>query len=176
MNSIPTKPIKIVEPEKLTTSNPLLSKLAIRTILELVFYIVIPVVSLCLWLRNDNESFMAGFILTACFFVFVTVVRLIDNHKIKQRQIALRKAAMVVRAKRRARESVAAQLAKPAFDARLQRFTGTSDSSSNKIKEFKSHTNFWQANELQLEPKPARPMEFFRVLLQRISKLVTLSR
>ena len=73
-------------------------------------------------------------------------------------------------AKLRQQANVQAQLNKPAFDERLQGFTGRQlESESSPVK---SKAEFWEASDLELGPTPPRSIEFFRMLLQRISKYV----
>lgn len=172
---------KKVIPKK---SNSRKANRTLRATIYVAVLVLLPVVfcvAACYWFRLPVDVFAAGMIALICStFFYILLVGIADNRRVKQRNKARIFAEMKLRQAQRSRASVEAQLNKPKFEDRLENFMGSQTTiSPNQILEStkaKSRASFWQAENLIPESTPARPIEFFRMLLHRISKLVSLSK
>ena len=126
-------------------------------------------------LMLDSSFLSASSIVLALGVVGFMAVVLMDLYVQRQhyraRKKEFRKFALK-NAKLRQRANIQAQLNKPEFERRLENFTGVQSEIDTAMEPAKSKAEFWEASDLDLGPTAPRPIEFFRVLLQRISKYV----
>ena len=182
-------PIKIKKEENKNESHSRkgISRLAKQTIIAFAFYVAVPIVLLICFSIPSFANFFGlsgivlfGIVMCCGLSLFAITSLAIENYKLKQLQKARLLAVMKLRAKERAKVDIDAQLKKPAFEERLVNYLGTpiqeSEPIVNSAKSAKSQAPFWQAEDIQPVKTPARPSEFFRMLLQRISKLVGMTK
>jgi len=150
------------------------------------FILVLVIVGFVLLIRPDfllNRSLLSAASFTSVLGIVACVVALmarviVDLVRGRQSNLALKaelrkQAFKNARLRQKAKDK--AQLNKPDFSKRLQDFTGEQTAGAT-FEQAKSKAKFWQASHLEIGPTPPRPIEFFRVLLQRISKYVGFSK
>lgn len=162
------------KPPKKAAEKKKLSRLARRTIFESISLVSLLIAILLCWSLYPNGLVFGASICIGCFVVYLFVTSLIENRRTKKRNKARVLATMKLRSKRRSQEVIEAQLKKPEFTDRLENFIGAPIPKTESPVE--SRASFWQAKDVAPVKTPARPAEFFRMLLQRISKLVSFSK
>ena len=119
-------------------------------------------------------SFISILGVVACMIALmgrVTVDLFRERQRSRARTMEIRKQAFKI-AKLRQQAKDKAQLNKPEFSQRLQDFTGKQLDVESSQEPAKSKAEYWEACGLEFGTAAPRPIEFFRMLLHRISKLV----